>query len=73
MNIPKLAVGDILELKKNHPCGNDRVKILRLGSDVLVACTGCGHCMTLGRIKLERALRRVVAHGDANSQKGETL
>ena len=59
MEIPKLNLGDVLELKKPHPCGEKRVRILRLGSDVKVECLGCSHQMTLDRIKLEKAIRRI--------------
>ncbi len=59
MNIPKLNVDDILELKKTHPCGKRQVKILRLGSDVKVECLGCGHLFTIDRIKLEKAIRHI--------------
>ena len=58
MEIPKLSLNDILELKKPHPCGDKRVQILRLGSDLKIKCLGCDHVMTIERIKLEKAIRR---------------
>ena len=58
--IPKLSADDILELKKPHPCGEKRVRILRLGSDVKIECLGCAHKMTLDRIKLEKSIRRIL-------------
>ncbi len=61
MDIPKLHVSDILELRKPHPCKDHRVRILRLGSDVRLECLGCGHQMTLERVKLERAIRRILS------------
>ena len=60
MTIPKLAPNDILELKKPHPCGERRVKILRLGSDVKIECLKCAHQITLDRIKLEKSIRRIL-------------
>ena len=60
MQILKISVGDILELKKPHPCGNKLFKVLRVGSDVRIVCQGCGHDMTLERIKLEKAVKRIV-------------
>lgn len=60
MQILKICVGDILELKKPHPCGNKLFKVLRVGSDVRIVCQGCGHDMTLERIKLEKAVKRIV-------------
>ncbi len=59
MNIPKLSVSDQLELKKPHPCGASRVKILRLGSDIKIECVGCGHQMTLDRLRLEKAIKHI--------------
>ena len=58
--IPKLTVGDILELKKPHPCGGKTFKILRVGADVRILCTTCGHDMTLERIKLEKSIKKIV-------------
>ena len=52
-----LAVGDVLELKKPHPCGKSRFTVLRVGSEVRVKCENCGRDMTLDRIKLEKAIK----------------
>ena len=60
MQILKICVGDILELKKPHPCGNRHFKVLRVGSDVRIVCQGCGHDMTLERVKLEKAVKHVM-------------
>ena len=59
--IPKLNQGDILELKKPHPCGGKRVRILRLGSDVKIECLSCAHQMTLNRIKLEKSIKKILS------------
>lgn len=59
MNIPKISVGDTLELKKNHPCGSRLFTVVRIGSDIRIICTGCGRDMTLPREKLERSIKRI--------------
>ena len=59
MRIIPICVGDILELKKNHPCGEKRFRVLRTGSEVRIACMGCGRDMTLERIKLEKSIKSV--------------
>jgi len=59
MNIPKIMVGDVLELKKKHPCGSARFTVLRIGSDIRIVCEGCGRDMVLPREKLEHAIRRI--------------
>ena len=59
-SIPILHVGDILELKKPHPCGTHQFRILRVGTDVRVVCVGCGRDMTVNRIKLENAIKKII-------------
>lgn len=61
MQIIKLAVGNVIELKKPHPCGEKMFKVLRVGSDVRILCQGCGRDMTLDRIKLEKSIKNVIA------------
>ncbi len=58
MPIIPIKVGDTLELKKPHPCGEHRFRVMRSGSEVRVVCNGCGRDMTFDRVKLERAVRR---------------
>ncbi len=59
VQILKIEVGDLLELKKTHPCGGKLFKALRVGSDVRIVCQTCGRDMTLDRIKLEKAIKRI--------------
>ncbi|MBQ8407263.1 MAG: DUF951 domain-containing protein [Clostridia bacterium] len=60
MQIIKISVGDTLELKKPHPCGEKLFKVLRVGSDVRIVCCGCGRDMTLDRIKLEKSIKKII-------------
>lgn len=66
MIIPKIEVGDILQLKKKHPCGSSLFKVIRTGSDIRVICEGCGRDMTLPREKLERAIKKITPAEDAD-------
>ncbi len=51
--------GDLLEMKKKHPCGGNLFRVLRSGSDVRIRCEGCARDLTLPREQLEKAIRRV--------------
>lgn len=64
MQIPRFAQGDILHMKKKHPCGDERFRVLRTGSDVRVRCEGCGRDMTFSRIAIEKMIRKVEAEGN---------
>lgn len=59
MEIIKFCVGDTIELKKPHPCGNSSFKIARVGSDIRIICLGCNRDMDINRIKLEKALKKL--------------
>ena len=60
MQILKISVGDVLEMKKPHPCGTKNFKVMRVGSDVRIICEGCGRDMTLDRIKLEKSVKQII-------------
>lgn len=54
-----IHVGDVLELKKGHPCGSKCWKVLRVGMDFKLRCQGCGHELMLPRSKAEKAVKVV--------------
>ncbi|MBQ6892572.1 MAG: DUF951 domain-containing protein [Clostridia bacterium] len=64
--MPKLFVGDILTLKKAHPCGTNSMRVARVGSDIRIICNGCGRDMTLPREKLEKAIRSIESNSDGD-------
>lgn len=59
--IVHFVVGDTLELSKPHPCGCSHFTVLRTGSTVRIVCTKCGRDMTMGREKLDRAVKCVIS------------
>jgi hypothetical protein len=60
MEIKKFDVGDVLEMKKQHPCGERKMKVLRVGSDIRILCMGCGRDVTVAREKLEKNIRKII-------------
>ena len=67
--IPQILVGDILEMKKPHPCSPEsvRFRVLRVGSDIRIVCEACGRDLTLPRIKIEKSIKRVI-HEDGSEK-----
>ena len=53
-----LKLHDIVEMKKEHPCGSRRWEVLRVGMDLKLRCCGCGHEVMLPRSKAEKSIRR---------------
>ena len=58
-----IRVGDILELKKAHPCGSKEWLVLRVGMDFRLKCQGCGHELMLPRSKAEKAIKKLKRDG----------
>lgn len=55
----EIKVGDILTMKKEHPCGEKRWIVLRTGMDFKLRCLGCGHEVMGPRSKFERNIRAI--------------
>ncbi|MBR5495936.1 MAG: DUF951 domain-containing protein [Oscillospiraceae bacterium] len=55
-----VRVGDILEMKKPHPCGQKRFLVLRSGMDFKIRCTGCGHEIMVARAKCEKNIKKII-------------
>ena len=50
-------IGDIVKLKKPHPCGSQEWEILRVGADFRLKCMGCGHMVMVTRTLEEKNTR----------------
>lgn len=50
-------LGDIVRLKKKHPCGSFEWEILRTGMDFRLKCQGCGHLILIPRTKFEKMVK----------------
>jgi hypothetical protein len=55
-----LRLGDVVRLKKQHPCGSFEWEITRLGADIGLRCQGCGRRVLLVRSKAEKRIKAVV-------------
>lgn len=54
-----IQVGDILRLKKEHPCGSKEWEVLRVGADFRLKCSGCGHQIMIARKLVEKNVREI--------------
>ena len=55
----EIIVGDIIKLKKQHPCGSQEWEVLRVGMDFRLKCMGCDHQVMLPRKQVEKILRGI--------------
>ena len=54
-----IQIGDILTMKKEHPCGSREWQVLRTGADFKLRCCGCGREVMGARTKFEKNVREV--------------
>ena len=56
----QLYLGDLVQMRKTHPCGSDRWTIVRTGADIKIKCEGCGRVVMLDRPEFEKRVRKVL-------------
>ncbi|MDR2006195.1 MAG: DUF951 domain-containing protein [Acidaminococcales bacterium] len=60
MAIVRYAVGDIVKMRKTHPCGSDEWEVQRTGIDFGLKCRGCGRYVMIPRPKFEKAVKAII-------------
>jgi hypothetical protein len=60
----ELKSGDVIRLKKPHPCGSYEWVVVRLGADIGIRCLKCHHTIMLERVVLERRMKGFVSRGE---------
>jgi len=53
-------LNDIVEMKKQHPCGENQWKIIRMGMDIRIKCLGCNHRVMLSRRDFDKRIKKVI-------------
>ncbi|AHN23878.1 hypothetical protein T479_23655 [Lysinibacillus varians] len=60
MEAKKFDLNDIVEMKKQHPCGTNEWKIIRMGADVRIKCEGCQHSVMIPRREFEKKMKKII-------------
>lgn len=68
MNQKEFNIGDIVELKKQHPCGTNAWKVIRMGMDIRMKCTGCDHSVLVPRSQFEKRLKKILQKASPEEQ-----
>ena len=61
--VMEIKLGDVVRLKKKHPCGGDECEVVRLGADIRVKCLKCQRLVLLERSVFERRVKSFVSRG----------
>lgn len=69
----KFNLGDIVQTRKEHPCGSKEWEVIRLGADVKIKCMGCSRIVMLTRNDFEKSVKKIVkgAEEDLNKKLDE--
>lgn len=62
--IDNFNLGDIVEMKKQHPCGTNQFEIIRVGADIKIKCIGCGRIVMIPRNKFQKDAKRVIVKAE---------
>jgi hypothetical protein len=65
----ELKLGDVVRLKKQHPCGSDEWQVVRLGADIGIKCLKCQRRVLLERSVLERRVSALISRGDQKNNR----
>ena len=60
----EIHLGDIVRLRKKHPCGSFEWKVVRVGVDVGLVCEGCGRKVMLPRGTFNKRVKTIIKHAD---------
>lgn len=53
-------LGDVVQMKKPHPCGANEMEIIRMGMDIRIKCVNCRHSVLIPRSKFEKKFKKVL-------------
>lgn len=57
---------DIVEMKKPHPCGENKWRIIRMGMDIRIKCLGCDHSVMIPRREFARKMKKIIEKAESD-------
>ena len=66
----EIRLGDIVQLKKTHPCGSREWQVVRLGADIGIKCLKCQHRVLVERSVFQRRLKALISRGEMDFKSG---
>ena len=59
-----LLLGDLVQMRKTHPCGSDKWTVICLGADIKIRCSGCARIVMMDRADFMKRMKKVIAHSE---------
>ncbi|MDP5276067.1 DUF951 domain-containing protein [Chengkuizengella axinellae] len=63
-NNTEFQLGDVVQMKKQHPCGTNEMEIIRMGMDIRIKCLGCQHSVLMPRSKFVKRMKKILRSKD---------
>jgi hypothetical protein len=59
-DVDNIQLGDVVQMRKLHPCGSDRWTVIRTGADIKIRCLGCGRIVMLDRAVFVKRRKKIL-------------
>ena len=59
----EIRLGDVVQMRKTHPCGSDQWSVIRIGADIKIKCLGCGRIVMMDRADFGKRRKKVLSQG----------
>lgn len=60
MEAKEFQLGDVVQMKKPHPCGANEMQVIRMGMDIRIKCVKCKHSVMIPRVKFQKKMKKVL-------------
>jgi hypothetical protein len=67
----EINIGDLVQMRKQHPCGGDTWRVVRVGAEIGIRCATCERKVLLPRSTFERRVKRFLERGASAKEAGE--
>lgn len=64
MTDKEFGLNDVVEMKKAHPCGTNKWKVVRMGMDIRIKCEGCDHTVLMPRKEFTRKIKKILVRSE---------
>lgn len=64
MSGKEFGLNDVVEMKKQHPCGTNAWKVIRMGADIRIKCVGCGHSVMIPRNEFTKKIKKIIVKAE---------
>ena len=61
----ELMLGDLVQMRKTHPCGSDKWTVIRVGADIKIRCSGCSRIVMMDRADFMKRMKKIIAHSES--------